>query len=184
MVIRYAGAPDSQIVVQSSMQRARKADLEDSQCQSQINNDVSIIKEALKLRFRSPIQLEFPEISLEYNEIKYFKENIQINLDTALELAVATIGQQNELWHLARRRRITGSRCYSLYTYCSNKHPDWAKKIKDYLCPSFKGNTYTEYGKKYEEAAKIRYQDQHGTIYETGVLINPVFPWMALVQMA
>ncbi|KAF2890118.1 hypothetical protein ILUMI_16055 [Ignelater luminosus] len=103
---------------------ASKTDLEDAQYKLPINDDASVMKEALKLSFRYPIQVEFPEIQLLYNEMQYFNENIKTNLNVVLDLAVATIDQQGELWKFARQSRITGSRCYSLYTYCNNKHPD------------------------------------------------------------
>ena len=38
-------------------------------------------------------------------------------------------------WKEERKYRITGSRCYGLYTYSFNKNPDWSKKSSKYFNP-------------------------------------------------
>lgn len=51
-------------------------------------------------------------------------------------------------WHKERRFRITGSTCYQLFTYTSNKNPDWKKKCDSFFSPKNFRSEYTDYGKK------------------------------------
>lgn len=96
-----------------------------------------------------------------------------------MQLALQTVGQDNQLWKDARKYRITSSRCYQLYTYLQNKNPNWNQKIEKYFNQEFFGNENTRYGKFNEQAAKDVYEKQFGKIYNSGVLINVNYPWLA-----
>lgn len=64
------------------------------------------------------------------------KECCKNVLDTLkpVDSVKVAIGTQNDinLWHKERQFRITGSRCYSLYTYSKD---DWSNKTKKYFWP-------------------------------------------------
>lgn len=48
-----------------------------------------------------------------------------------IKIAISTQSDSN-LWHKERQFRVTGSRCYSLYTYSKD---NWSTKVKKYFWP-------------------------------------------------
>ncbi|KAB0790239.1 hypothetical protein PPYR_15428 [Photinus pyralis] len=111
--------------------------------------------------------------------MQYFRENIAVSIETALDIAMTTVEQNNDIWKNHRKLRITGSRCYELFTYCKNKDPNWKKKLFNIINSTFHGNIYTDYGNKYESFARKAYERQFGKVYCTGLVINPSLPWIA-----
>lgn len=83
-------------------------------------------------------------------------------------------------WHKERRFRITGSTCYHLFTYTSNKNPDWEKKCDSFFSPKNFRSEYTDYGKKTEgEARECFKKATSKDIIETGLIICQQNPWLA-----
>lgn len=83
-------------------------------------------------------------------------------------------------WHKERRYRITGSVCYNLFTYTSNRNPDWTKKCHDFFFPKNFRSQYTEYGKKTEGEAREAFKKiSKKTVVETGLVISQQNPWLA-----
>lgn len=109
----------------------------------------------------------------------FYHKNIAVSMKEAIDIAITTMGQSNNLWKSSRRTRITSSRCYQLFTYCYNTNPNWNKKIDAYVNSSFQGNKNTEHGKQFEHLARVRYEKQFGNVYQTGLIINPALPWLA-----
>lgn len=104
--------------------------------------------------------MEFDELLLS-NE--YFAKNLKLTVDSSSKLCLDTIKQNNDHWLQERRQRITASRCYNLFTYNSNKKPDWGKKIKSFLNPKksyFVRNM--QYGVENESLARECYIQQSG----------------------
>ena len=59
-----------------------------------------------------------------------------------LDRDIFLICKETQTSYIARKRerqfRITGSRCYNIFTYCSNKNPNWQQKaLKYFYCKSF-----------------------------------------------
>ncbi|KAF5295913.1 hypothetical protein FQR65_LT10344 [Abscondita terminalis] len=73
--------------------------------------------------------------------------------------------QGSEDWKKLRQLRITGSRCYSLFTY---KQDNWNLKADKYFWPKSFVSKFTEYGKKYEQNAMKAYKTRNKT-YEVFV---------------
>lgn len=60
---------------------------------------------------------------------KFYEKNVCLTLVQATELCNNTRYQANKLWHDERRKRLTASISYHLYTYSKNKNQDWPTKI-------------------------------------------------------
>jgi YqaJ-like viral recombinase domain len=121
--------------------------------------------------------IQLPEVDLsDADLLKFFDENVKIDLKSATELNKMTSTQNNPLWKNARKLRITASTCYSLYTYSKNKNPDWEKKY-DGLHRSF-STPATVYGKSMEEPAFRAYQRVEPSVKRSGLCVNPKYPWV------
>lgn len=80
-------------------------------------------------------------------------------------------------WKNERKFRITGSRCYNLYTY--SKH-DWENKSIKYFWPTEFKTKATNHGNKFEAEAREAYMNEcllH--VEECGLIICKNEPWLA-----
>lgn len=103
----------------------------------------------------------------------YKKEIICENI---LKTSVTT-KKINFQWKKERKYRITGSRCYSLYTYNKDNWPD--KSLK-YFWPQEFSNKYTKHGNKFESIARDVYKNETlSHIEECGLIISESEPWAA-----
>ncbi|KAJ8910759.1 hypothetical protein NQ315_009066, partial [Exocentrus adspersus] len=85
--------------------------------------------------------------------------------------------QRSILWEKERKLRITGSRCYSIYTYAKD---DWAKKTKEYFWPKKICNKYVEHGLKFEQEALDCYANNNNyKVLQLGLVICKKYPWLA-----
>ncbi|XP_023217990.1 uncharacterized protein LOC111620309 [Centruroides sculpturatus] len=90
------------------------------------------------------------------------------------------IVQGDPIWNTERSFRISGSKCYSLYTFNSCNIEDWTKKIRSLYFNSFAGNEATRYGLSHENVAREKYMKDTGTnVVEVGLVILPQLPWLA-----
>ena len=113
-----------------------------------------------------------PTAAIEFLKIKK-------NLEEAVEICMSTIQQTSAKWLVERKLRITGSISYNLYTYASNKNPDWNKKLSSIYNSTFKGNESTKYGLHAEKMCKEKY-GLHCLLFECGLLISPDIPFLAV----
>ena len=96
---------------------------------------------------------------------------------------ILSICKETQNSFVARKRerqfRITGSRCYNIFTYCSNKNPDWRQKaLKYFYCNSFT-NKYVKHGLDNEpHALKVYEQAQEVKIVQCGVIVSKLNPWL------
>lgn len=68
---------------------------------------------------------------------------------------VIQVAQHSRVWLEARKFRITGSRCYEIYTY---RQDNWNKKAVTYFFPKSQiKNKYISHGLKYENDARLAY---------------------------
>lgn len=99
--------------------------------------------------------------------------------DSAKQLALNTVCQNNSLWSDERKRRITGSNCYSIFTYTKNKNPDWAKKVQSLYFSTFRGNENTDYGLSSENDAVVKYSEAcQKKILKCGLIVHPEFSFL------
>ncbi|KAF5304995.1 hypothetical protein FQR65_LT18805 [Abscondita terminalis] len=84
--------------------------------------------------------------------------------------------QGSEDWKKLRQLRITGSRCYSLFTY---KQDNWNLKADKYFWPKSFVSKFTEYGKKYEQNAMKAYKTRNKTyeVFVPGFVVCKLYPW-------
>jgi len=84
------------------------------------------------------------------------------------------------IWEIQRKFRITGSRCYSLYTYTENKNPNWQIKSNKYFSNATFSNKFVRHGIKYEPIAKTLYLNSsvNCKIFEPGLYASNKNPWL------
>lgn len=83
------------------------------------------------------------------------------------------------IWQNERKIRITGSRCYELYTYRKNAKPDWQKKALKYFNPSTISNAAVNHGLKFESDARRAYEKSTGVnVFQCGLVVPENNPWL------
>lgn len=83
------------------------------------------------------------------------------------------------LWQKERQFRVTGSRCYELYTYTRNKNPNWKKKCHDYFYPVNFKSEFSEYGRKTESSARNAFSEAYTKVIEIGLVVSKHNPWLS-----
>lgn len=85
--------------------------------------------------------------------------------------------QNSQTWLEARKFRITGSRCYEIFTYSRN---DWDNKALKYFYPkSIIKNKYISHGLKYENDARRAFISLTGTdVREFGFVVPKNNIWL------
>lgn len=79
-------------------------------------------------------------------------------------------------WQMERKFRITGSRCYGLYTYNGS---DWNLKSCKYFWPKSFSSVYIKHGLAYENEARNIYSSRLGyTVVQTGLVVLPKYPFL------
>lgn len=106
------------------------------------------------------------------------------NLLKKLEGDAILISQETQLslisWQNERHLRITGSRCYSLFTYTKNKNPNWREKALKHFYPTPFTSVYTKHGIKYEQIARDVYENvTSATVKQCGLIVSEKNPWLA-----
>lgn len=111
---------------------------------------------------------------------KFYLSNIYCDIAAVKEINRKTIGQQNNAWKIERRKRITASSAYKLYTYTKNKNPNWRKKISDYVNPSNYQSPAMKYGSLTGKEAFTAYKTKYifkGDLVRLGLVVSPTLPW-------
>ncbi|KYQ53303.1 hypothetical protein ALC60_07592 [Trachymyrmex zeteki] len=127
-----------------------------------------------RLKYLTDIKLLLCE--REVSEV--YKNHIQLTLDDSVHLALKTI-QESDDWNIERKKRITGSKAYNLFTYYFNTNPNWDRKYNQVFHSEFNGNEATIHGLHCEEFGKEKYANQtNSELIETGLLIRHEVPWL------
>ncbi|XP_039451453.1 uncharacterized protein LOC120430419 isoform X1 [Culex pipiens pallens] len=112
-------------------------------------------------------------------EEEYYNRNIRLSLPRVIELAVETQEQNTNLWKILRSKRITASSAYNLFTYLSNKNPDWEKKISQYWEVKALKVAATKHGKDTEPLVFACYRRENPNVKKCGLVIHPTEGWIA-----
>lgn len=108
--------------------------------------------------------------------------DVAVNLSKSIEICRDTIDQHlNDFWKSERNKRITGSRCYELFTYINNNHnsKDWDRKVTSFLTP-IRPTADMLYGSENEKTALLQYEALTGkTVSSVGLVIPPNVPFIA-----
>lgn len=102
-------------------------------------------------------------------EKTFYQNEVMVTAEEAEKICIDTVLQNDHNWKLERKKRITGSTGYSLFTIKNPQKYDWPAKVNSHINPTFQGNKYTEHGRKCEEPA-IK-------LYERLLRVN-VMPWL------
>jgi hypothetical protein len=84
-------------------------------------------------------------------------------------------------WIKVRQFRITGSRCYSTFTYNHNikTNSDWEKKSSHYFWPKSFTSKFTQHGVKFENRVRKLYAKISGqNITKCGLLTSEIEKWL------
>ena len=83
-------------------------------------------------------------------------------------------------WKKKRQFRVTGSRCYALYTYSKNKNPNWKQKTQKYFYPkAFKKTMAMKHGIKNEPFAREAYEAEIGIkVIQLGLVVSRENSWL------
>jgi len=110
-------------------------------------------------------------------------EKINISVEEAINISKKTQDQNNSFWLNERKKRITASISYELFTFFNNKvrtESDWDKKLSNVFCSKFKGNEATRYGLESECEAKKIYEDYYKFLmFNVGLLVSKNLPFLA-----
>lgn len=77
--------------------------------------------------------------------------------------------------------RLTGCKARAMFTYTTNKAPNWRKKCEDIFFSKFKGNVHTRFGVAKEKVAKKIMKMEYGqemVLANTGFVISIQYPWL------
>lgn len=103
-------------------------------------------------------------------------EGVFCNILNEPATEMLSLSQMSVEWHNARQFRITGSRCYELYTY---KGTCWETKSQKYFWPKSFTNKYVKHGLKYEKDARTAFVNKTGhRVVECGMVISPQNKWL------
>lgn len=107
----------------------------------------------------------------------YYEKCVVVNQKEAVFLCSQTTGQACDLWSEERHKRITGSKCYQLFTYSRNKNPDWNKKIEKMNVST--ANENMKYGLIAENIARNTYiASQKCDVLKLGLIVHQDMPWL------
>ncbi|XP_033221145.1 uncharacterized protein LOC117175545 [Belonocnema kinseyi] len=94
-----------------------------------------------------------------------------------LKTAESTLNNKY-VWKKERQLRITGSRCYSIFTYSQN---NWLDKSRRYFWPKEISTDATRHGNEYEPVAREMYRKQtNQCVRETGLFVSKTEPLLSL----
>lgn len=111
---------------------------------------------------------------------QFYNHFVRVDIAKSKKICFATKNQSNEEWHEERKKRITASQAYGLFTYMQNQDPDWTKKITKItkITPTTQAPA-VQYGISTEAFARKCYSKQTGYhVEQMGFIINPIAPWL------
>lgn len=102
-------------------------------------------------------------------------------LSTDTKLILERSQKDKPFWNNCTKFRITGSRCYGLFTYNKTQKTDeqWSLKASRYFWPKLFTNKFVQHGLEYENVAREMYIKDTGlNVLECGLVTNPLNPWL------
>lgn len=138
------------------------------------DSSVSFIEAILNMACQSPIMMYLASVEIPVEKdcctqlvLSLFNDNIEEAIH---------IPQHSVNWAKKRKYRITGSRCYEIYTYSKD---DWKTKAIKYFNPIEFSNKFTKHGLKYESRARdIFVKISKMTVVECGLVIPLSNKWL------
>ncbi|KAH9380558.1 hypothetical protein HPB48_017332 [Haemaphysalis longicornis] len=107
----------------------------------------------------------------------FYMQNIVLSREGATTLEVSTRDQNNYLWHVSRRIRITASNTKKIPKRATTPA---IKALQALTNPNFHGNAGTRHGLKREEVARSQFQAENGLVVEKrGTHVYEEHPWLS-----
>lgn len=108
---------------------------------------------------------------------KLYAEKILVDLSEVMEIFIIT-SKDKERWKMERQYRISGSRCYNIYTAANNPKTNWVDKSKKYFWPKNLSNDAIKHGIDTEPLARKAYEEYYGvSVKETGLIVSQSNCW-------
>ncbi|TRY80770.1 hypothetical protein TCAL_15463, partial [Tigriopus californicus] len=135
------------------------------------------LEQVVKSLLHNPAKLPeqfLSDINLSIEESRFFNKNVLCDMEKAIELCEASLGQASSpAWHNLRRFRISASRAGPI----GGAKQDHT--LLKYFFEEKSSNKYMQYGRETEPKARMRYEDQTGNkVLQTGAIISPIYPWL------
>ena len=103
--------------------------------------------------------------------------NMHPNVKALIEREYAA--QKSEEWLALRGNLLTASDCATAIGVNKYETPDDLLRKKCGVGPRFMGNEATRHGEKYEDEARILYEERHGeVVHELGLVPHPIHTWL------
>ncbi|KAJ8685879.1 hypothetical protein QAD02_021672 [Eretmocerus hayati] len=127
------------------------------------------------------------ELELKYqddlgdSEKSFYKSDVEVSLDQAVQICLDTISQSDPRWKRERHSRMTASDAYLYISpWLKPAHAvNWNEKVRKYLTTDFKGNPATHYGSRMEPRARECYAKMvKQDVVLSGLMIDPAIPWL------
>lgn len=121
----------------------------------------TILRNVLEVKFTETFLFPLTILTVSSPQLhNFYMSEIVLTVEQAVHIAEQTIYQNCTHWRNARKKRITASRAYSLFTYIKNKRPDWTNKISKYIFPAEVQTKAVQYGTFTEPLARACYEQQ------------------------
>ncbi|XP_030757979.1 uncharacterized protein LOC115883719 isoform X1 [Sitophilus oryzae] len=138
------------------------------------NYCVSYIEAILNVACQSPTMLYLTSIDIQVGK-DCCAQIVSTLCNDDIEEAIHS-PQRSVDWEKKRKYRITGSRCYEIYTYSKD---DWETKSIKYFNPIQINNKYIKHGLKYDSSARDIFVKISGmTVVECGLVISSANRWL------
>lgn len=96
-------------------------------------------------------------------------------LNDDIEVTI-NVPQRSIQWIDCRRYRITGSRCYEIFTYSKE---DWTNKTLNYFFPAKINNKFVRHGIEWESAAREAFIKMSGMeVVDCGMVVSAANKWL------
>lgn len=184
----FTGNPDSalnkHVNGRQKSQRCIETPETTSHCRPQRHVNTDIIAEADHLHnaFNENVFFNRPRpapTTLSEKQNAFYVNNVKLSTDDSIVLCKSTRLQNTQNWFLERKKRITASKCYELYTYARNKNPKWPAKIGRLISPASKKLFNCEYGIRTESEAREWYEKYLGiAVTKLGFVVHPQAPFL------
>lgn len=148
----------------------------------QSNVSVEVINDITpKLLLRKEEHFLIQSLSLHKFQLKDCCEKTFSELSTDIDYIKDKSLTDKTFWSNVRQFRITGSRCYSIYTYYQNlkTNSNWETKSSRYFWPKSFTSKFTQHGIKFENIVREMYTKNTGqNVSKCGFLTSKIEKWL------
>lgn len=164
--------PKSSVAIHSSRRRKPECVVRKSPILTKNNEQRQLMDSLRENKFFTKDFNDYP--NLKASHAAFYKQHVLVDFDKSLSISASTNKQCTAEWHFERSKRLKGSKAYELYTYFSNKSPNWKRKIMSCIKPSKYQSPAMKYGTEMEPEAISWYEQyRHVRVSRHGFTIHP-----------